>query len=302
MSFLYFPGCSLKGLGKAYEESILAVFEKLNISMTEIDDWNCCGATSYNSMDEMKAFGLSARNLAIAEKQGNNGEPIEVIAPCASCYLVLSKTQRYMKEYPKIGGRIHEAMKSAGLSYQGTVNIRHPLEVLVNEYGLEKITAQVKKPLKGLKVACYYGCQIVRPYCTFDDQNNPMFMDKLMKALGADVIDWPLKTRCCGGSLTGTVQEVGVRLSYVVLKEAKKRGANVVATACPLCQFNLECYQDKMKNWYKDKVDLPVAYFTQLMGKAFAIDDKKLGMQRLFVPPRATTASLAKEGGSYVRS
>jgi heterodisulfide reductase subunit B2 len=302
MSYVYFPGCSLKGLGKAYDESLLAVFEKLSIAMPEIEDWNCCGATSYNAMDEMKAFGLSARNLAIAEKQGNGDGQVDIIAPCASCYMVLNKTQHYLKEYPKIGGKVHEAMKSAGLSYQGNVNVKHPLEVLVNDLGLDKVAAQVKKPLKGLKVACYYGCQIVRPYSTFDDQNNPMFMDKLMKSLGAEVIDWPLKARCCGGSLTGTVQEVGVRLSYIILKEARKRGADVIATACPLCQFNLECYQDKMRSWYKDSVDMPVAYFTQIMGLAFGLDNKKLAMQRLFVSPDKVIASKVKEGGSYVNS
>ncbi len=288
MSYMYFPGCSLKGLGKAYEESLLSVFEKLEIKMNEIDDWNCCGATSYNSMDEMKAFGLSARNLALAEKSLNGAESLDIIAPCAACYLVLNKTAHYLKEYPEIGQKIHGALSEAGLSYAGLVNIRHPLEILQNDLGLDKVKAQVKQPLKGLKVACYYGCQIVRPYSTFDNQANPITMDNIMKALGAEVIDWPLKTRCCGGSLTGTVQEVGVRLSYVIVKEAQKRGADVIATACPLCQFNLECYQDKMSSWYKDNIKFPIAYFTQLMGMAFGIDSKKLGMQRLFVPPKAS--------------
>jgi heterodisulfide reductase subunit B2 len=287
MSYTYFPGCSLKGLGKAYEESLLSVFDKLNIKMTEIDDWNCCGATSYNSMDELKAFGLSARNLALAEKQLNGDSSIDIIAPCAACYLVLNKTQHYLKEYPEIGKKIHGALNEAGLSYSGLTNVRHPLDILINDIGLDKIKAQVKQPLKGLKVACYYGCQIVRPYSTFDNQSDPMTMDQLMKAMGAEVIDWPLKTRCCGGSLTGTVQEVGVRLSYILVKEAQKRGADVIATACPLCQLNLECYQDKMRSWYNDSINFPVAYFTQLMGLAFGIEGKKLGMQRLFIPPKA---------------
>jgi heterodisulfide reductase subunit B2 len=284
---MYFPGCSLKGLGKAYEESLLSVFDKLNIKMNEIEDWNCCGATSYNAMDEMKAFGLSARNLALAEKSLNGEESLDIIAPCAACYLVLNKTQRYLKEYPEIGQKVHDALGEAGLSYAGLVKVRHPLDILQNDIGLDKVKAQVTQPLKGLKVACYYGCQIVRPYSTFDNQSNPMVMDNLMRALGAEVIDWPLKTRCCGGSLTGTVQEVGVRLSYIIVKEAQKRGADVIATACPLCQFNLECYQDKMSSWYKDNIKFPIAYFTQLMGMAYGIEGKKLGMQRLFVPPKA---------------
>jgi heterodisulfide reductase subunit B len=286
MSYAYFPGCSLKGMGKAYEESLLSVFDKLSIKMTEIDDWNCCGATSYNSMDEMKAFGLSARNLALAEKQLNGGESLDIVAPCAACYLVLNKTQHYLKEYPEIGQKVHGALGAAGLSYAGLVNVRHPLDLLVNDIGLDKVKAQVKQPLKGMKVACYYGCQIVRPYSTFDNQSDPQAMDQLMKAMGAEVIDWPLKTRCCGGSLTGTVQEVGVRLSYILVKEAQKRGADVIATACPLCQLNLECYQDKMRSWYNDSIKFPVAYFTQLMGLAYGIEGKKLGMQRLFIPPK----------------
>ncbi|HEY3416517.1 MAG TPA: CoB--CoM heterodisulfide reductase iron-sulfur subunit B family protein [Armatimonadota bacterium] len=282
MNYLYFPGCSLKCTGRHYEESLLAVFKALDITLTELDDWNCCGATAYMAIDEEKAFALAARNLAIAEEQGDAQRqgPAQVLAPCSACYLVLSKAQHYMEEKPELGRLIRTALKSAQMDYTGRVVVRHPLDVLVNDYGLDKVTAHVNKPLKGLKVACYYGCQVVRPYATFDDQHNPMTMDQLLQALGAETIDWPLKTRCCGGSLTGTIQDVGVRLNYILLREAKRRGANVIATACPLCQFNLECFQDKMDA----DVSLPTAYFTQLMGLAYGIPGQQLGLQRLFVP------------------
>ncbi len=184
----------------------------------------------------------------------------------------------------EIRKKIDAALEAAGLHYSGRARVRHPLDVLVNDVGLKEIAARTKHQLGGFRVACYYGCQLVRPYAEFDDQYQPSTMDRLMKAIGAEVIDWPLKVRCCGGSLTGTVQEVGQRLSYILLREAMKRGCNVIATACPLCQFNLECYQSEMSRRFNHAVNVPVAYFTQLIGLALDIPKKQLGLQRLFVP------------------
>ncbi len=301
MNYLYYPGCSLKATGRAYEESLLAAFEHLGTPLYELTDWSCCGATAYMSIDELKAFALAARNLALAERQDVTAgeETVELVAPCSACYLVLNKAQRYVEEYAEIGRKVSAALQTANLRYEGRVRVRHPLDVLVNDIGLEPISQRVKRPLNGLRVACYYGCQIVRPYATFDDQHNPMTMDRLMQALGAQTIDWPLKARCCGGSLTGTIQEVGLRLSFILLKEAKKRGADVVATACPLCQFNLECYQDRMSRQFEEKIELPVAYFTQLVGLAFGVPERRLGLQRLFIPLQPVLA--AREGGRYAR-
>ncbi|MCS7197091.1 MAG: CoB--CoM heterodisulfide reductase iron-sulfur subunit B family protein [Candidatus Bipolaricaulota bacterium] len=283
MKYLYYPGCSLKGTNRAYEESVLASFHALNIELEELEDWNCCGATAYMAVDEMKSFALAARNLALAERQGQDGSPT-LIAPCSGCYLVLSKTQHYMEEYSEVSRTIDGALQAARLSYARTVHVRHPLDILVNEIGIPQISSKVQRPLRGLKVACYYGCQIVRPYAAFDDQVNPKTMDHLMRALGAETVDWPLKTRCCGGSLMGTLPDVGVPLSYILLKEALKRGAHVVATACPLCQFNLECYQDKMSRQFQERVEIPVVYFTQLLGLALGVPERQLGMHRLLVP------------------
>jgi len=299
MSYIYYPGCSLKGLGRAYEESLLAVFDALNVGLKELPDWNCCGATAYMAIDESRAFVLSARNLALAEKHSGGAETVHMIAPCSGCYLVLAKTQRYMEEFKEIGEEVTAALDAANLHYEGNVQIRHPLDVLVNDIGLDIIASHVKQPLTGLRVACYYGCQLVRPYATFDDQHQPTAMERLMRALGAEVVDWPLKTRCCGGSLTGTIQDVGLRLNYILLKESKKRGADVLATACPLCQFNLECYQSRISRRFKEEVRMPVTYFTQILGKALGIDDRVLGMQRLFVPMRPLRAAESVEGGQY---
>ncbi len=289
MKYLYFPGCSLKSTGRAYEESFLPVLRALNVQVEELDDWNCCGATSYMAIDEEKAFALAARNLALAEEQGGSG-PAQLLAPCAACYLVLNKAQHFIAEQPEKGRHIINALQAAQLNYTGSVQLRHPLDLFLNDVGLDVIAAKASKPLKGLKVACYYGCQIVRPYATFDDQYNPTSMDRLFQALGADVIDWPLKTRCCGGSLTGTIEDVGLRLNYILLREAKLRGADVVATACPLCQFNLECYQDKISRQNNDDIHLPVAFFTQLVGLALGIPAGELGFNRLFMSMKSPVA------------
>ncbi|MCX8155483.1 MAG: CoB--CoM heterodisulfide reductase iron-sulfur subunit B family protein [Verrucomicrobiae bacterium] len=279
MKFSYFPGCSLKGTGKAYEESLLPVLQALDIQLEELDDWNCCGATAYMAVDEAKACILASRNLAMAEKMGHQA----LMAPCSACYLVLNKTKKYLKESPAVHKVVQQALTSAGLTYSGNVPVRHPLDVFVNTIGLDAIKKRVKRPLKGLKVAPYYGCQIVRPYATFDSAENPTTMDRLMEALGASVVRFPLKTRCCGASLTGTLPEPGLLCSYIILKEAIKRGADVIATVCPLCQFNLDGYHDKIAaKW--EPVRIPTVYFSQLMGLAFGIPAEQLGLHRCIVP------------------
>jgi heterodisulfide reductase subunit B len=299
MSYLYFPGCSLKSSGRGYEESLLAVCAALDLPVEELKDWNCCGATAYMSVSEMKAFALSGRNLALAERQQAQAGSIDLMVPCAACYLGLNKAQRYIREYADIRSQVGQALSAAGLSYSGRVRVRHPLDIFINDVGVEKLTARVRQQLKGLKIACYYGCQLVRPYADFDDQHVPTTMETIMKALWAEPIDWPLKTRCCGGSLIGTVPDVGMRLSYLILKEAQKRGADLLITACPLCQFNLECYQSKMNRKFEQAVDLPVVYVTQAMGMAFGLSQRQLGLQRLFVPVREARATAAVAGGGY---
>lgn len=285
MKYLYYPGCSLKGSGRPYEESLLSILDRLGVAVVELAHWNCCGATAYMSVDEVQAFALAARNLCLAEECGGPGD-VHLIAPCNACYLVLSKAQVYIRQYARIGQVVAEALRAAGLEYHGRIKVRHPLDVLWNDVGVERIKKAVTQPLQGRKIACYYGCQVVRPYATFDNQQNPMVMDHLLRAAGAQTVDWSLKERCCGGTLTGTMEEAGLRLSYILLKEARARGAQVVATACPLCQFNLECYQDRMQSRFGDGIKMPVAYFTQLLGMAMGIPAGKLGLDRLLAPPK----------------
>ena len=286
MNYAYYPGCSLKDSSNAYEESLLAVLGALGVGLDELDDWNCCGATAYSSVDQMKAFAMSARNLALAEATAHGTAPVDLVAPCAGCYMTLLKTQRYLKEHRSVADTIEGALEAAGLHYGGQVRVRHPLDLLVNDIGLERVADAVTRPLGGLKVACYYGCLLVRPYATFDDQHNPMSLDRLMQTLGAEPIDWPMKTRCCGGSccggpLVGTIREAGLRLISVLLQEARRRGADMVVTACPLCQFNLECFQDRVAAEFGEPVELTVGFFTQILGLALGLDERRLGIQRM---------------------
>jgi heterodisulfide reductase subunit B len=285
MKYLFYPGCSLHAAGRPYDESVRAVFGRLGIRMDELEGWNCCGATAYMSVDETSAMALAARNLALVEDAAD-GEEVSLVAPCSACYLVLSKAQRALREPSGIRGAIDDALHEAGLRFRdsGRVRVRHPLDVLVNDVGLVRIADEVSAPLGGLRVACYYGCQVVRPYATFDDQRRPRTMDDLLGVAGAEPVDWPLSTRCCGGTLPGTVEEAGQRLTYILLREAHRRGAGAVATCCPLCQFNLECYQDAVARRFGDDARVPVFYFTQLLGRAMGLDDAELGLQRMFVP------------------
>jgi len=309
MKFSYFPGCSLKGTGRAYEESLLPVLKLLGVELEELDDWNCCGATAYMAVDEVKACVMASRNLAIAEKTAAHQE---LLAPCSACYLVLNKTKHYLHESPAVERVVQKALRQGNLTYSGNVPVRHPLDVLVNDVGIDEIKKRVKRPLKGLKVAPYYGCQIVRPYATFDDQYNPVLMDRLMEAIGCTIVTYPLKTRCCGGSLTGTLPEPGLLCSYILLKEAITRGADVVATVCPLCQFNLDCYRDKMAAKWGDetipdpanpstrmtigpRLNIPVVFFTQLIGLAFGLSERELGLHRGFAPLRLPATAPAPE-------
>ena len=285
MKYTYFPGCSLKGLGRAYEESLLPVMKHLGVEIQELDDWNCCGATAYMSVDEAKAGVLAARNLAIAEKTG----PYDLLAPCSACYLVLNKTKHNITDFPDIRDSVHRALNSAHLTYTGITKVRHPLDVLIHDVGLDVIKEKVVRPLKGLKVAPYYGCQVVRPYSTFDDAWNPTTMDRLLATLGAEVVNYPLKTKCCGGSLTGTVPEAGLRMTYILLKEAVRRGADVITTICPLCQFNLDAYHDQIDRRWKP-TRIATVYFTQLMGLAFGLPAEQLGLKRNFVPMKPLPA------------
>lgn len=277
MKYSYYPGCSLHSAHKGYDQSCRAVSQKLGCELIELKDWNCCGATIYMSIKKITSLAIAARNLAIAEK-----EHMDVIAPCSSCYTILNKAHRYMKNSEELYSKVNSCLAEAGLKYTGTVRVRHPLDVLTNDFGTEIISMFVEKPLNGLKIANYYGCQIVRPEKGFDDRENPTSMEHLFQSLGAENVYFPCKLRCCGGMLMTTYEEAALKLSADILERAVENGADCIATTCPLCQMNLEAYQDRINKVYGTDYKMPILFFTQIIGVAIGLSENELGIDRNF--------------------
>jgi heterodisulfide reductase subunit B len=262
-----------------YDTSARAVAKVLDMELIELDDWNCCGSTPYTVVDELSAFCCCARNLALAEKRG-----FDLVAACSDCYLILNRTDQHFKEYPGIRTKINEALAAGGLEYHGTVRVRHILDVFANDVSMEDVKAKVKVDLSGLKVAPYYGCQVVRPTPNFDDPENPQALERLIESLGAKATPYPLKTRCCGGSLILSEEEIALGLMYKLLDNALSNGADCIASVCPFCQLNLDAYQSMVNKKFKTNFNLPVLFFTQLMGIAFGIESKAVGLKYNIVP------------------
>ncbi len=290
--YIYYPGCSLKGGSRHYEESILPVFKEIGMELEELEDWNCCGATAYFSVDDNMAAAICGRNLSLAEKTGK-----DILAPCSGCYLTMKKSKDFLTSSKVKALKIREDLKNNGCEYKGKADIKHPLEVIIKDIGIDTLKKRVKRKLAGLKVACYTGCQLVRPYTDFDDPDYPMVLDKIMEAIGADPVDFSAKTRCCGGSLTGTIEEVGLRLNYILLKEAKNKGADLIVTVCPLCQFNLEITQKKIAKKYEN-IKMPILYFSQLMGLSLEIPREELGFSRSMVSLKPLWEKLSNGGNN----
>ena len=278
--YSYFPGCSTsEGGAKAYGWSTRAVSKVLDAELIELDDWNCCGSTPYSSVDELASICLSARNLALAEERG-----FDLVTPCSSCYLLLNRTNSYLKQYPQLRAKAEEALAAGGLEYHGTVKVRHLLDVLINDIGYDEINAKVKRNLGKLKVAAYYGCQVVRPRPSFDHPEFPQSLDKLVAGLGGEPVNFPLKSRCCGGSLIISEEALALDLIRRLLDSAVSNGAECLVAVCPLCQTNLDAYQSQVNRRFKTNYNLPVLFFTQLMGIAFGLSDEDLGLRTSIVP------------------
>lgn len=278
MKYTYYPGCTVTATANLYQESIDAVAPKLGVELEELDDWNCCGATAYMSVKELMSFAISARNLALAEPLHR-----DVVTPCSACYLVLNKTNHYFAEYPELRKKVGKALEAGGLSYSGNIRVRHLLDVLVNDVGPERVSELAVKKLTGLRVAPYYGCQIVRPEEGFDDPDEPETMDRLITATGATCVEYPMKAKCCGASLMGTQEKLALKLCRELLANAEKADAHCMVTLCPLCQLNLDVYQPKVNALFKTKFNIPVIYFTQLIGLSLGIPPRTLGLHRLAV-------------------
>ena len=279
MKYAYFPGCSQESTAEEYNRSLLAVAQRLDaMELIEIPDWNCCGATPAAAIvHPTLPDGLAARNLAITDEMGLDS----VVAPCAACYKNLRKASLDLRKDEALRLELEQSLNNRKLDR--VPEVRHPLDVIVNDVGVDNIP--VEKPLTGMKIACYYGCLLTRPAGGFDDIEYPTAMDRLLTALGAETVDWAYKTKCCGGGIYMFHEEVSFAMSADVMAHAKAAGANAVAAACPFCQLLLDLYQDKLANIRNTTFNLPVLFFTQLMGLAMGLDRAELGLERLIVSP-----------------
>jgi heterodisulfide reductase subunit B len=276
MTLGLYPGCSLKGSSREYTESVLAVAKACGIELIEIEDWNCCGATAAHNLNKELSLALPARILSLAEKQGMK----EIVVPCAACYSRLTVTKYELSEHPELNETITTANN---LEYSGSVEVLNIIQ-MIDKYIIPNLEGKIVKPFDH-KVACYYGCLLVRPHeiLKFDREEDPQTMDVLMLKAGATPIDWAFKTECCGAGLSVSRTSSVGRLSGEILRDAVDRGAEAVIVACPMCHSNLDMRREAINSYLGKKIDIPVLYATQALGLAMGIDRKELGLQRHFV-------------------
>jgi len=284
VKYTYYPGCTIGTTAVEFGLSTDAVCEALGVELVELEDWNCCGASSAHSLDHELALRLPARNVALAQKDG-----LDIVAPCPACYQHVLQADRTLRENSEWR---HEMEALLGFTYTGQPRIRHLLEVLTEPEVLEAVRQRVTRPLKGLRVASYYGCVLVRPpeFTGWDDPEHPTRMDRLVAALGAEPVEWSYKVDCCGASLSLSRSEVVVTLSTRLAREAQEAGADVIACACGMCQINLDTRQN-----LEEKI--PVLYFTELMGLAFGLPGVEKWWSKHMVNPRPVLQRVGLEKG-----
>ncbi len=271
--YAYYPGCSLEKIALSYHLSTMETTMKLGVKLNELEDWNCCGATTYFHVDELLAYTLVARNLAMAEKQG-----LDVVAPCSACYKNMYFTREHLNDEPDLADHINFALEEDNLKFAGGSKVKHLLELFSQDIGAEEVQKYVTHPLTGLHIAPYYGCQILRPRKDHEEVENPHFFEEILAATGAHPVDYAMKMRCCGGSLIITSRIAALGMVRNLLQNAIDSGATLIATSCPMCQVNLECYQQMVNQEFGTNYRIPVLYFTQIIGLAFGIAPKRLGI------------------------
>ena len=280
--YAYYPGCSMEATGAPVEQSIHAITKPLDLQFIELEDWTCCGSSPYAGVDKFKAIGITARTLAQAEKTG-----LDLVTPCSSCFTILHETNDLLKEDHRLADKVRNALAEVGLTYNGTARVRHVIEVLYNDLGPAAIAAKVVRPLTGLKVACYHGCQQVRPSYGFDDSEYPDWLDKMASALGAEPVHFPLKARCCGSSLVISETDTAVELIHKLLENAAENGAQaMITTTCPLCHLALDGYQPSVNSKYRTKFNLPSLAITQAIAFALGLDFKTAGLNGNIISPK----------------
>jgi len=278
VKYAFFPGCSLESTAWDFDASTRALCNALGIDLTDIPGWVCCGSTPAHASNASLAVALPALNLEKARQAGFE----QVVVACASCYARLRTANHKITQSAEERERVQRIIEAP---YDGSIKVRHILDVLVNDFGPPQIRKRVTSPLGGIRIASYYGCLLSRPpeVVAFDDPEHPTCMDALVTAAGAEAVDWPYKTECCGASLSIVKGNVTNRLGYRLLSMAERAGAQCLVVACPLCQLNLDFRQADAKKGKQPIPDMPVIYITQLLGLALGLSPQSLGLDALTV-------------------
>jgi heterodisulfide reductase subunit B len=275
MNYIYYPGCSLEATALEYNLSTQATMGALGADLTELKDWTCCGASAAEATSYLLSMVLAARNLALAEEMDSDAD---IMIPCSACYLNLRKVEDHIKRDEKLLDKINEALKEEDLEYKGGVRVRHLVDVIVNDFGLESIEPLVNNKLTDLRVATYYGCQALRPYVIYDDPEQPRSLEPLLLAMGAKVHPWEMGAKCCGAALMTTKKNVALELTSTILKAAQ--GADCIVTVCPMCEMNLEAFQKSISKIGGEDLRIPVLYLPQLMGLALGLSSEEIKLEK----------------------
>jgi heterodisulfide reductase subunit B2 len=280
MKYAYYPGCSADSTARDQYMSVNEVALALNIELIELKGWTCCGSTPAHHTDKNLSIALPAANLLMAKKTG-----FDMVVFCAACYNRMKVANHEIQTNPEIR---REIAATLGEDYDGSVKVRHFVEVLLKDIGAKKLQDAFSHSLDGLKVASYYGCLLVRPHdiTQFDDPENPVLIDNLVTIMGGESVDWPNKVECCGGGFALSRTDIVIELSDSILNMAKVSGAQCMAVACPMCQINLDMRQNDINKTKNRDYNLPVVYITQLLGLCLGVSPKKLGMDKSVVSPK----------------
>lgn len=276
MKIAYYPGCSLHASSKLYDIQSKSVLGKIGIELSEIEDWNCCGATSASKTDDFLAIALAARNLGIADATGLS----EMMIPCSSCYSRTLVSQKALAGDTALKSEINAELAK---KVEGKIKISNILEVLLSRQS--DIKEKAVKKLAGLKPACYYGCLLTRfpsDMAVSDSVENPVAMEGLLKLVGAEPLDWGFKTDCCGASAAVNDMDMALKLMSKIFKDAAARGANCFVTTCPMCQLNVDAYQEEVREKYGTPSNLPVYFITELIGISMGMGVEEMQIDRHF--------------------
>ncbi len=280
MEIGYYPGCALHGSSNDYEKSVQACMGALGARLKELDDWICCGASAAHVINKALSLALPARNLGLAERDGVS----ELLAPCPMCSMELIKARRELADNPDLRRKISEIVE---IGIEAKTDVINLIQVF-QKIGLETIRTAVKKPVEGIKAACYYGCLLTRPASVleFDDCEHPRSMESILDVLGVESVEWNYKTECCGAGMTMANEALVLELSNKILANAKAHGANCLVVACPMCHVNLDMKQADVEQQYGTNYDMPIYYLSDLVGLALGLSEQELGIDKHFVVKR----------------